>query len=58
MGQDGEYETFSFTNIFSEEDGEIIEGDENFIQNITDMWTFERALTSTNPNWVLVSTKK
>lgn len=24
MGQDGEYETFSFTNIFSEEDGEII----------------------------------
>ena len=45
-------------NILKNKDGEIIEGDENFIQNITDMWTFERALTSTNPNWVLVSTKK
>lgn len=45
-------------NILRNKDGEVIEGDENFIQNITDSWTFERALTSTNPNWLLVSTKK
>ena len=45
-------------NILKNKDGEVIEGDENFIQNITDSWTFERALTSTNPNWLLVSTKK
>lgn len=45
-------------NILKNKDGELIEGDENFIQNITDSWTFERALTSTNPNWLLVSTKK
>ena len=45
-------------NILKKKDGEVIEGDENFIQNITDSWTFERALTSTNPNWLLVSTKK
>lgn len=44
-------------NILKNKDGEVIEGDENFIQNITDSWTFERALTSTNPNWLLVSTK-
>lgn len=36
-------------NILKNKDGEVIEGDENFIQNITDSWTFERALTSTNP---------
>ena len=45
-------------NILKNKDGEVIEGDENFIQNITDSWTFERALTSTNTNWLLVSTKK
>lgn len=45
-------------NILKNKEGEVIEGDENFIQNITDSWTFERALTSTNPNWLLVSTKK
>ena len=44
-------------NILKKED-DVIEGDENFIQNITDIWTFERCLTSTNPNWLLVSTKK
>ena len=45
-------------NILKNKDGEVIEGDENFIQNITDSWTFERALTSTNPNWLLEKKKK
>ncbi len=45
-------------NILKNEKGEVIEGDENFIQNITDIWTFERNLTSTSPNWLLTSTKK
>lgn len=45
-------------NILKNAQDEVIEGDENFIQNITDSWTFERCLTSTNPNWLLVSTKK
>lgn len=45
-------------NILKNSKDEVIEGDENFIQNITDIWTFERCLTSTNPNWMLVSTKK
>lgn len=45
-------------NILKNAQNEIIEGDENFIQNITDIWTFERPLTSPNPNWLLISTKK
>ena len=45
-------------NLLKNDKNEIIEGDENFVQNITDIWTFERCLTSSNPNWLLVSTKK
>lgn len=45
-------------NLLRNKDNEVIQGDENFIQNITDIWTFERCLTSANPNWLLVSTKK
>jgi len=45
-------------NLLRNKDNEVIQGDENFIQNITDIWTFERFLTSVNPDWLLVSTKK
>lgn len=45
-------------NILRNKDGEVIEGDENFIQSITDVWTFERPLSAITPNWTLVSTKK
>ncbi|MBQ8661411.1 MAG: Tim44 domain-containing protein [Alphaproteobacteria bacterium] len=45
-------------NILRDKDGNVIEGDENYIQNITDVWTFERALNSASPNWILISTKK
>ncbi len=45
-------------NILRNKQGEVMEGDENFIQSITDIWTFERSLNSASPNWLLVSTKK
>lgn len=45
-------------NILRDAQGTVIEGDENYIQNITDVWTFERAISSTSPNWLLISTKK
>ena len=45
-------------NLLKNAENQVIEGDENFVQNITDIWTFERQLTSTNPNWLLSSTKK
>lgn len=45
-------------NLLKDKNDKIIEGDENFVQSITDVWTFERNLNSTNPNWLLISTKK
>ncbi|MBR1649457.1 MAG: Tim44 domain-containing protein [Alphaproteobacteria bacterium] len=45
-------------NVLRNAQGEVIEGDENFIQTITDVWTFERNLRSPSPRWLLVSTKK
>lgn len=45
-------------NMLKNAAGAVIEGDDKFIQCITDKWTFEKAITSTNPNWLLVSTKK
>jgi predicted lipid-binding transport protein (Tim44 family) len=45
-------------NVLRNADNEIIEGDENYIQNITDIWTFERKLDSKSLNWLLSSTKK
>ena len=45
-------------NMLKNAAGNVIEGDDKYIQSITDIWTFEKTLTSTNPNWILVSTKK
>lgn len=45
-------------NILKNNKGEVIEGDENFVQKITDVWTFERALNAKTNQWILVSTKK
>ena len=38
--------------------GEVIEGDENFVQKITDVWTFEKDINSPSKVWLLTSTKK
>lgn len=45
-------------NVLKDAKGNVIEGDENFIQSITDVWTFEKSINATSPNWILVSTKK
>lgn len=36
--------------------GDIIEGDEHEVQEIHDIWAFERDLSSNDPNWLLVAT--
>lgn len=36
--------------------GDVIEGDDSHIEQVKDVWTFERDLTSSNPNWTLVAT--
>ena len=37
--------------------GKVIDGDPMQIREVTDVWTFERDLTSRNPNWKLVATQ-
>ncbi len=37
--------------------GEIIEGDDKKIREITDVWTFERDVASSDPNWTLIATE-
>jgi predicted lipid-binding transport protein (Tim44 family) len=39
-------------------DGEVIEGDERAIRDITDVWTFDRDVTARDPNWRLVATEE
>ena len=38
-------------------EGEIIEGDENKVIEVTDFWTFARDTKSDDPNWTLVATR-
>jgi predicted lipid-binding transport protein (Tim44 family) len=37
--------------------GEVIDGDDKKIREITDVWTFERDISSSDPNWVLIATE-
>jgi predicted lipid-binding transport protein (Tim44 family) len=37
--------------------GEVVEGDPTHIRQVTDVWTFERDVTSRNPNWKLSATQ-
>ncbi|MBR1372917.1 Tim44 domain-containing protein [bacterium] len=45
-------------NLLKNADGEVIEGDENYVQKISDVWTFEKSLNPRVNNWLLCSTKK
>jgi predicted lipid-binding transport protein (Tim44 family) len=37
--------------------GEVVDGDPKEIREVTDVWSFERDVTSRNPNWKLVATQ-
>ena len=45
-------------NLLKNAEGEVIEGDENYVQKISDVWTFEKSLNPRVNNWQLCSTKK
>ncbi|MBR5598416.1 MAG: Tim44 domain-containing protein [Alphaproteobacteria bacterium] len=45
-------------NLLKNAEGEVIEGDENYVQTISDVWTFEKNLNPKTNNWLLCSTKK
>ena len=38
-------------------DGEVVDGDPNQIRQVTDVWTFERDISSRDPNWKLSATE-
>ena len=37
--------------------GEMVDGDPKLIREVTDVWTFERDVTSRDPNWKLAATQ-
>ena len=39
-------------------DGSVVEGDPKQIRQITDVWTFERDISSRDPNWKLAATQE
>ncbi len=43
-------------NVIKNDDDEVVEGDKSRIVTVEDEWTFERDLSSQNPNWTIVNT--
>ena len=37
-------------------DGSVVDGDPGVAEDVIDIWTFERDVRSTDPNWTLVET--
>ncbi len=44
-------------NIIKNSEGDVIEGDADHVDSVTDIWTFSRDTTSADPNWQLVATR-
>ena len=44
-------------NLLKNEKGKTLSGNDEYIENHIDYWTFSKDLKSTNPNWKLVVTK-
>ena len=47
----------SITSCTKDEIGHVIEGDPNAVEEVTDIWTFARDISSRNPNWKLIGTE-
>lgn len=44
-------------NVTSDAEGAVVDGDSNYIDTITDIWTFMRDVSSGSPNWYLEATQ-
>ena len=44
-------------NIIKDAEGQVVDGDPEHIESVTDIWTFERNLANADPNWLLVATR-
>ncbi len=38
-------------------EGEVVEGDNNQLHRVSELWTFERKIDATDPNWFLVKVR-
>lgn len=47
-----EYEA-ELTSALLDEDGQVVEGDADVLATVSEVWTFERNLSSKDPNWRL-----
>ncbi|MCV6574314.1 MAG: Tim44/TimA family putative adaptor protein [Cohaesibacter sp.] len=47
----------AITSCTKDDVGHVIEGDPNAVEEVTDIWTFSRTISSRNPNWKLVATE-
>ena len=45
-----------FISVTSNAEGAVLQGDSKAVRSVTDIWTFERDIKSTDPNWRLVAT--
>ena len=45
------------TNVTRNEEGQPIDGAPNQVETITDLWTFERDMAISDPNWRLIDTE-
>lgn len=43
-------------NYVQDQNGNLIEGSKEEINELDDIWTFKKDMTSTNPNWIIFST--
>ncbi len=43
-------------NVTHDAEGLIVDGNPNEVTKVTDIWTFARDTSSSNPNWLLVAT--
>ncbi len=44
-------------NIIKDSSGTIIDGDDDHVESVTDIWTFARDTSSSDPNWLLIATR-
>jgi len=44
-------------NVARDKEGVVVDGDENQVTDITDLWTFARNTRARDPNWMLVETR-
>jgi len=43
--------------LLRNKDGEILEGDSDLMEEVKDVWTFSRDISSKDPNWLLISSQ-